>query len=379
MGQIENRLIIQRVKRDGYVSIRDDLTMELIPPLPEREVQVTTMKLFPAKDGFLFLTWEHGMWHYRDHERNWSEVPGIPHQKQQTVGIVGDTFYLSQSSDGGRTIGRVKAGRYELISSSRRRPEEHPLDALSSGAGDFFPGANGRPYVLLGRADAKGLPACELYDLELKKGLVLLNSRTRAIRDGSRTVLWDGCLLAVVDANSEMPKVLIRRPKGIPFTTDDLPSEAVWEWPSGGPDYVYPGGPHTGYHPLMRDERLFVLKDVDRLSKTSPYGADELSLLCFRPGARNAVEIPLDYHPTEAMQSYTRSGKPVLVRPEIRGTVWTSTGIFFAPLRSPGLLYVTWADVDGWLAKHGDAAKSSATGAGAGPGKKASDARPATP
>ncbi|HTE96271.1 MAG TPA: hypothetical protein VK678_22615, partial [Bradyrhizobium sp.] len=113
MGQIEDRLIVQRLSEDGFVSVRGDLSMELIPPLPGGDFQ--RPQLFPAKDGFLFLSRENGLWRYGYQEKKWSEVPGIPHQKEQIVGMVGDAFYIA----GGGTIGRVKAGRYELIASSR--------------------------------------------------------------------------------------------------------------------------------------------------------------------------------------------------------------------------------------------------------------------
>jgi hypothetical protein len=64
------------------------------------------------------------------------------------------------------------------------------------------------------------------------------------------------------------------------------------------------------------------------------------------------------------MKSYALGGRPpALARPRfgLPQVIATPVGIFFGPNESPGLLYVAWADVDDWLAKHDVSGKSGAT------------------
>lgn len=386
MTRLGDRLIVSRQDRKGFFLIGGDLAKEVIPPFPGDEFPIPNLNFFPVKDGFLYLRWERGLWHYGYQDQKWSEVPGVPRQENQIMAVVDDTFFVGRpylTGGQGHTIGRVKAGNYELIASSRRHPAEHPVDALPpSSVHGLFSAANGRPYALLTYANSQTRSGrCELHDLELKKRVALLHYYTRAIRDGANTLLWDSFMLALVEAGSETPRVLIRIPTVVQ-KQDDLPQETVWDWPASEPPRWPPSKPYIRYYPLIFHDRLFFLKLIDSLGVARSSEADGFSLLCFQPGTRNAVEIPLSYRPTEAMKSYAKGGKPpALVRPFISSAqaVATPTGIFFGPDESPGLLYVTWADVDEWLANHSVAAKSGATGSGATPLRRALDAGPGKP
>ena len=349
MFRYEDHLVVPSIwSGEGFVSVGGDLAMDEVPAFPNGAGTGIAGEIFPVQGGFLKQGGGDDLWFYNWNAKNWTAIAGVPYSLlRQSISFLGDAVFVSQkSNDGpeqGHTIGRVKGGKYELIASSRRRPVEHPVDAMPpSEITAIFPGAHGRPYALLSHFSETGKPSfCEMHDLEQKQRIATLDYATRAITAGSHTLLWDHYMLARVDDHAEKPVVLFRIPRGTIKPADKLPRETVWDWPAGN---------NSLPHPFLFQDALFCL-----MSGSAPNGGMGFSLLCFQPGTRNPVEIPLDYQPTEQMKGYTlRKEPPALISPRISTRVIaTPTGVFFGPNYSPGLLYVTWKEVNDWLVRHG--------------------------
>lgn len=379
---IEPRLMTQcgdqiLVSRDvnggaGFVAIEPTLATIDILPTPKSlfKAQYDKPSLFlrpplPTKGGFYMQSEQGQFLRYSYLDKTWTDESGLVgiEDKFKTIGIINGTVYVG-TDNVAHTIGRVKDGKFELIASSRRRPAEHPLDALPpTKITTLFAGAGGRPHVLL---------ATEVYDLDRKKKVASLPVNSNVSFSDAGPVIGNAYVVATIEPDSEKPRVLIRIPefsrraKNSP--TDDLPRAAVWDWPQHIPsDSVYDG--RIDIKPTVFGGCLVYLLCAHQSKGLENAPADQLSLLCFTPGRREPVEIPLTFQAGLIKDIHLRGpdGIPKPYQPafDVGKLASTSAGLFFtldsrAPIgrgrgKSPGILYVTWKDINDWLAQHGSA------------------------
>ncbi len=182
-----------------------------------------------------------------------------------------------------------------------------------------------------------------------------------------------------MDPVSGNPRALIRRPlakfRNTNMLDDDLPRETVWDWPKDVPVDFIQGVNFVSTACAIRGEHLFMLKcqhslDGLAMNHTAQPSRDKLTLLCYRPGHREALEIPLTFD-AGVLAPFGLGGGAVFSTPlqpefEVLHLKSTSAGIFFnfsaRWLRDqrfgsskPGLLHIAWKDVNDWLTRHGHA------------------------
>ena len=379
-----------RSREFGFVAIDQNLKIFEIPPVPESlcpahsDTPFAPAQVLLAKTaGFLSMTWKGRFLGYDYQSRNWSDesslLPthlrnayekkqaagsGAPsHRTRPTVGMINDTLYVATANDG-HTIGHMVHGHYELIASSRRRPAEHPVDELPpASVRAMFPGAKGRPYALLAMPDRS-----EVHDLEQGKRVGTFMAQVEISFQGRIAVISNDYMVATIDPGSEKPNCLMRNPNsselGDRTIQDDLPRQTTWRWPS-----ILAG---NRSRPILRGDCLFFMKFVRAPNDQVGAGftsrsADKLILLCFKPELREPLEIPLTVHPealTRFFDASSSKNQPVI---NVRGLQSTTAGMFFtfdmaiptiSPSifpPSPGILYITWKQVDEWLVRHGHA------------------------
>lgn len=360
----------------GYVIIDQNLTKTFIPRIPKYLSKtgerpsispIVNTPIMRTADGFSTIfsfVDSHQYFHFSDQNNKWTKDDIIDQQQPQVMGMVNHTLYIGSSSNG-HVIARVKDGKCELIVSSRRRPVEHPLDALEPAkVCALFPGFQERPYALLKTAGGS-----EVYDLELKKKVATFNGNIDSCKAVNETTsfLSGGPFCIKMDSNSEKPRFLIKPPKDNPSSKDIMNDKSDWDWPQ-----VIKGGKQKLGKPVFYGDHLFVLSDVHNLLDLQTPNGD-LSILCYQPGQRNPVAIPLIFQPNVIMKNYVEGtdGRRKFINPKViaEKLLATSAGLFFkchanaeflpedgginSDPGAPGILYVTWNDVNNWLTKQG--------------------------
>lgn len=393
--------------RGGFLEIRPDLSSVEIPAppsslfhAPDFYFDFLSFKFLPSSDGLYEITGNGTFLHYRYASHTWTdasaelgreasaELRGKPLPTNaivgnisfRTVNIVNGIFYTA-ASEGGFTIGRVKNGAFELIASTRRRPAEHPLDEMNGArVSQVFAGAGGRPCAALAFPDHT-----EIHDLELRRSICSLSGSSlggyaEVSISGKVPVLEDIKVVAVIDPDTGSPRTLIRRSytrlRNFGMLDDDLPLETVWDWPS---DLSVDSAQDVNGVTIARavhGDHLFVLKcqhslDFAALNKLDLPSHDVLTLLCYRPGHRDPLEIPLAFDATVlapfGLGVGAKSAMPLQPEFAVSHVRATSAGLFFQfndrwlpengkKTPKPGLLHLAWKDVDDWLVRHGQAA-----------------------
>ena len=173
----------------------------------------------------------------------------------------------------------------------------------------------------------------------------------------------------MIEPDSEKPRCLIRHPPGPHWTEgtvqDDLQRETVWNWP---PNLEGTNQLRAAVH----GDTLFYLKCARNPDGNARIGSkmapmDKVSLICFKPGRKEPLEIPLSFQPEAVKPFLAQSADDSLLTypPEFSSydLKTTSAGLFFnfnvyppesgIVSNSPGLLCVTWKDVNDWLTRHG--------------------------
>ncbi|MEO6788548.1 MAG: hypothetical protein ABI318_20700 [Chthoniobacteraceae bacterium] len=399
------------LRKNGFVSIAPDLTATYLLPPPESIFKTPHDIPFPygrppvpTKDGFFAVTQYGMLLHYSYRDKKWTdESHQFPDQLRNTyqelraatapgkrfdyapptIGFINDTLYIGTAADG-HAIGRVVHGKYELIASSRRQPAEHPVDEVSpSNVAALFPGTNGRPYALLNLSDRS-----EVYDLELGKKVGIFPMQAKAHFDGKVAVIGTTRFLSTIEPDLEIPRNLIRFHSGKDWyerTVRDNPTvETAWDWPRSITQTDFSMGlVSVGY--AARGDCLFYLKctrsagGYARVALERP-SMDKLSLLCFIPGRRDPLEIPLGFQPDAKIDSRSQGAIPcppphINAKYVVEFLQSTSAGLFFncyTPKlfedspggNPPSLLCVTWKDVNDWLTRHGHAPIGTRTATG---------------
>jgi hypothetical protein len=381
------------------VCIRPDLARLEIPPVPKDLFHHRFDSIFPYKhslqptmNGFLAMSWLGTLLGYDYKSRKWSDESRLlPAHLQDTfekhravhgynmagytrpaVGLFGDTLYIG-TKDSGHTIGRMVNGHYQLIASSHRRPAEHPLDELPpSEVIAFFPGFQGSPYAMLRLPDR-----CEVHDIERRRRVATFMFDSQVSYSGNLAVVSNDYVVAIVDPASEQPRCLMRRPPesgwGERTIQDDLARETTWPWsPIMSGRNVCSG---------VHGDCLFILKYTGGSAGVSGAGVNtntngNMILYCFRPSRREPLEIPLSVDPETLTAFFPKGVDPSFRSSKLgvfaEGLQMSPAGIFFyirvenpMALGSrglvPGLLCVTWKQIDDWLLQHGHAPISNRT------------------
>ena len=234
----------------------------------------------------------------------------------------------------------------------------------------------------------------EIHDLELKKKLFSISYARKLTMSGRTPVIEDSWMLVAIDPDSGVPRALIRRPFPTHYKKfnadilkDDLPLEAVWDWPKDFPADFIQGVNFVSISFAVHGDHLFLLKcqhSLDGLTrnKNMEPSLDKLSLLCYGPGRRDAIEVPLTFN-AEVLAQYglgDNAPQSALQHPEYDAlyTHFTSAGLFFEfsdrwPVGrgvagpKPGILHLPWADVNDWLTRHGHAPIAAGATPGAAP------------
>ena len=378
-----------RPSETGYISVDQNLKITEIPPVPETLFQEPHDYLFlpwqtplAMKDGVMSISYFGVLLRYDFQGQKWSDETGLlPEHLRNTyakhkasgskmayeyvrprVGMINDTLYVATADDG-HSIGRITKGQYQLITSSRRRPAEHSVDELPPASVDaMFPGAEGRPYVLLGMRDHS-----EVHDLERGKKVATFEMQSKVRFDGKAAVIANYFTVAVIAPGPEKPRCLMRIPRSsLPpgrLIHDDSLGEAIWTWPSIlSPDQSAP---------IVHGDSLFFMKNSHGASEQAGSilhsgSAGKLTLLCFKPERKEPLEIPLNFNPEALSPFFDFPPAEGQLTMNVRDLWVTSAGMFFlAGMRnplfassdhsSPGLLYITWKQVNEWLVRHGHA------------------------
>jgi hypothetical protein len=252
------------------------------------------------------------------------------------------------------------------IISSRRRPVEHPLDALQ--IYDFLgvlAGTHSEPWIAVQRATTFDIG---VYALERPQSPVLTfhGSGLRLKHDGARTLLWenigrggqsDTIVQAwLVDPSTEKPVLLMHDPK-----ESGLPADKPAKWAM--PDVLRQPHPKAQIHfcPVLHGEELWVLCWE---AIASNWGATSLELIGLLPGRATPVRIPLriDVDPADraALKGHLDPEHDTLGHPDIHesGLFATSHGLAFSGGACPGIWLIPWTDVQQWIAANAPAPSS---------------------
>jgi len=313
--------------------------------------------------------------------KHWTEIdlPGVRKEDDLTWAVqgIGREFIvgsrprdISPSVPPRMLAGRVRDGRLEWLVSSNRRPPVNPLDALPPPSSLCFAYRNpdGKTMLLLERE-----PWLSVTLAELETGLIDFkiplqgHYRTR----GEMPLYWNFAdkqvkLLVAMDPARKEPRLLIGTGG----------SKKNGKWPHSPPIYK-PGNPAFRGQciaPIVYRGGLWLLKrEPDIPGETEKHGPNDLRLVKLGLDGGKPVVVPLRYDvPAEIRKlggEESSLERPII---NILSLTATPTGLFFASSgypnayigcthcggilsggqRAPVLLYITWADIDAWLAKN---------------------------
>jgi hypothetical protein len=233
-------------------------------------------------------------------------------------------------------MGTIRDGRLVWQVSSNRRPAVHPLDeTLPRNMRIAFQNAAGKTMVLLEQRFGR----TTLTELETGREVCDLIPSGRAQTRGEMPLYWFGYdetiqLVAVFDPTQEKPRLLFK-----------------------------PHMPHLNFPKTWKDERpVYDNRRPDVAGQTERNDPQAFRLVRMDLSGGEPVVIPLRYQVPESIQSLgngqPRESRPDLKRPIIdsRSLIATSKGLFFAPETdadlTPALFYITWDDINAWLAKN---------------------------
>jgi hypothetical protein len=219
----------------------------------------------------------------------------------------------------------------------------------------------------------------EIHDLELGRKIGSLSAGAKVSFSGSIPIIEDLSVTAAIDPDSGLPRVLMRMPpskfRNTDMLEDDLARDTAWDWPKDMPVNETIGTGRVSVGRAVHGDHLFFLKcthslDFHALSVGDRPSLDKLSLLCFRPGHREALEIPLIFQ-ADVLAKFLvgeSAGVSTPLQPEfdVPNLKATPAGLFFHfsdkwphekgfGSSKPGLLHIAWRDVNDWLARHGHA------------------------
>jgi hypothetical protein len=256
-------------------------------------------------------------------------------------------------------MGTVQDGRLVWQVSSNRKPAVHPLDeTLPRNMRIAFQNAAGKTMVLLQQRFGR----TTLTELETGREVCDLIPSGRAQNRGEVPLYWFGYdetiqLVAVFDPTQEKPRLLFK--PNMPH----LNFPETWKDERPVYDNRRPEFLGTPIGVIGHGGKIWLLKrEVDVAGQTERNDPQAFRLVRMDLNGGEPVVIPLRYQVPESIQALgngqPREGRRDLKRPIIdsRSLIATSKGLFFAPETdsdlTPALFYITWDDINAWLAKN---------------------------
>lgn len=257
----------------------------------------------------------------------------------------------------GLAVAEVTPQGSKWIVSSRRRPQEHPLDSLDiDSIFGLFPGTNGVPWLAVSARTRDRT----LYSLDQTRGqkpeLVLAESFPVIKEDGDKTLIYSSYVRGssfkisqvwLMGPQLESPILLLKDP--------DCPGIAASQKPRWQMPEVLLPSPGFAHAPVLHGDELWVLKWDD--SRTN--GNDRAELVGLLPGAARPVVIPLRlaFSPEDSSSFRTTGIVSVMaemprLHMERDGLMATSYGLVFGCEFNAGIWIVPWEDIRAWIKAH---------------------------
>jgi hypothetical protein len=302
---------------------------------------------------------------------SWKEIdiPGVKEKNElgwQIYGLGSDFFVGTKMrdnygpvSDPKMLIGTVHEGRLDWQVSSNRRPALHPLDeTLPRNTRIAYQNAAGKTMVLL----EQRFERTTLTELETGREICDLLPSGMAQTRGELPIYWFGYketiqLIAVLDPSKEQPRLLCKP------TLPHLNFPETWNdvrplYDNGRPEFL---GTPVGV--ICHDGKIWLLKrEADVVGQTEKNDPQAFRLVRMDLNGGEPVVIPLRYEVPESVRALWKVQPPEnrcdLERPiiESHSLIATTIGFFFAPETdshlTPNLFYITWDDINAWLAKN---------------------------
>ncbi len=324
----------------------------------------TVMQILPV-DQTLWVAEPTLVWHF-DMLSSYCTKLNLP-ERSYSLRTVGDKMMASSpqnmrviegASAAGMTVAEVTPQSSNWVVSSRRRPQEHPLDSLDLRCiFGLFPGPGEVPWLAVSGMNRGKM----IYSLDQTKGqnpeLVLAKSWPIVKADDGRTLLYSSyeagrnfriAQVWLIDPKQESPILLLRDPECPGIAASQKPRWQI-------PEALLPT-PGFSHAPVLHDDELWVLKwDASRTN-----GNDRAELVGLLPGAARPVVIPLRlvFSPEDSASFRKEAGigsgmaEMPRLHMERDGLMATSYGLVFGCEFNAGIWIVPWADIRAWIKAH---------------------------
>lgn len=315
--------------------------------------------------------------------KSWTELltPGVTKEDSLTWCVRGfdDEFFVGscitrfEVKSPRMLAGIARDGKLTWLASSDRRPALNPLDEMNPRSTLLaYRNAAGKTMILMTQSNGR----TPLIELESGKEVSSVATSGVAQMRGEIPLYWNAtreegiaCLLAF-DPAREQPCLVFKSNKG----AEDLPE--IWKdvnplYDAAKPEFrgaFVAAVAHGGYLWLLRRE----LEEPQKFEKNDP---NAFRLVRVGLDGSEVLTVPLRYEVPEEIRKLPKTGQQKeqasLDRPviNVRSLTATTKGLFFASSGNGGLtwsgaraiggdlvpvlLYVTWEDIQAWLAKNG--------------------------
>jgi hypothetical protein len=264
-------------------------------------------------------------------------------------------------------VGKARDGRLTWQASSNRRPPINPLDEMDPRDVSLaYRNASGRTMLYLDSYDIT-----PLVELESGKIVSSLPDLGKVQPKGDMPLYWKSSLgesietLVAFDPSQDQPLLLFKPESGMPERWKDV--NPIHD--RSRPEYR---GPFVA--PIVHGGKLWLLKrESDLPGRSEKNGPNDFRLVSVPLRGGEPKVIPLRYDVSESLRKLGNDGNQNLERPVINPLSMTATptGLFFAPAGiwygagvhkfdglpsggypTPVLFYITWDDINAWLAKN---------------------------
>ncbi|MEO8616859.1 MAG: hypothetical protein ABI600_17085, partial [Luteolibacter sp.] len=281
--------------------------------------------------------------------------------------LVGSVMTGEEKSTPRMLVGKARDGRLTWLASSNRRPSINPLDEMDPRDVTLaYRNASGRTMVYFDSYDIT-----PLVELETGRIVSSLPDMGKVQPKGDMPLYWKASLgesietLVAFDPSQDQPLLLFKPHSGLPERWKD--ANPIHD--RSRPEFL---GPFVV--PIVHDGKLWLLKrEADIPGRSEKNGPNDFRLTCVPLRGGDPKVIPLQYDVPENLRKLGNDGNQNLERPVINPLSMTATpmGLFFAPAgiwygagvhrfdglpsggySTPVLFYITWDDINAWLAKN---------------------------